>query len=329
MAKSNHEKKVGLFVAIGLVLLAVLLLQFSKGTTFFRSTYVLRLKSSNVGGIKARAGVLMSGVPVGTVSRIELLPNGKHVYIYLKIYSDFKVHRDARFVIEQSGFLGDQYVGIIPGDNTGPRLNDGDEVESPEPFNLQEVARSAAGFIQRIDETAKKLDDAMTRIDRLVLNEQTLTNLSITVGNFRLVAERALTTVDGMNTLLETNRAAIDASVSNVFRFSGQLNVVGDELQEVVKTNSAQISTAVNNIESSTVVLKHLLDELQAGHGLAGGLIKDEELKNHVSMLASNLAVTSSNLNRLGLWGILWKPKAARTESPTNQVLYPPKNPFN
>ena len=129
MAKSNLEKKVGLFVAIGLVLLAGLLLQFSKGTTFFRSTYVLHLKTSNVAGIKARSSVLMSGVPVGTVSRIELSPNGKHVTIYLKIYGDFKVHRDARFVIEQSGFLGDQYVGIIVGDNSGELLKDGDEVE--------------------------------------------------------------------------------------------------------------------------------------------------------------------------------------------------------
>ena len=232
-------------------------------------------------------------------------------------------------MIEQSGFLGDQYVGIIPGDNTGALLKDGDEVESPEPFNIQEVARSAAGFIQRIDETAKKLDEAISRIDRLVLNEQTLTNLSATAGNFRLVSERALTTVDGINTIIETNRAAIDASVSNVFRFSGQLNVVGDDLQAVVRTNSAQISSAVKNIESSTVVLKSLLDDVQAGHGLAGGLLKDEQLKNHVSMLASNLAVTSSNLNRLGLWGILWKPKPPRTEAQTNQVLYPPKNPFN
>ncbi|MBI3849665.1 MAG: MCE family protein [Verrucomicrobia bacterium] len=329
MAKSNLEKKVGLFVALGLLLLAGLLLQFSKGTTFFRSTYELKLKTANVAGIKARSSVLMSGVPVGTVSRIELSPNGKHVTIYLKIYKDFKVHRDARFVIEQSGFLGDQYVGIIVGDNSGELLNDGDEVESPEPFNIQEVARSAAGFIQRIDETAKKLDDAISRIDRLVLNEQTLTNLSATAGNFRLVSERALNTVDGINTMIETNRAAIDASVSNVYRFSGQLNAVGDDLQVVVKTNSAQISIAVNNIESSTVILKNLLDDLQAGHGLAGGLLKDEQLKNHVSLLASNLAVTSSNLNRLGLWGILWKSKPPRTESQTNQVLYPPKNPFN
>src|SRR5262245_40315107 len=109
MGRSNLEKKVGLFVAIGLMLLAVLLLQFSKGTTFFRSTYELRMKTGNVGGIKARANVLMSGVPVGNVSRIELAPDGKTVTIFLKIYGNFKIHRDARFVIEQSGFLGDQY----------------------------------------------------------------------------------------------------------------------------------------------------------------------------------------------------------------------------
>ena len=328
MVKSKLEGKVGLFVAIGLALVAVLLLQFSKGTTFFRSTYELRLKTSNVGGIRARSGVLMSGVPVGTVSRIELSPNGKNVTIFLKIYGDFKIHRDARFVIEQSGFLGDQYVGIIPGDNVGDLLKDKDEVESPEPFNIQEVARSAAGFIQRIDETAKKLNDAITRIDRLVLNEQTLTNLSVTAGNFRLVSERALTTVDGVNTLLETNRAAIDSSLSNVFRFSEQINVLADDFHAVLVTNRANISAAVKNIESSTVVLKNLLDELQAGQGLAGGLLKDEQLKNHVSMLASNLAVTSSNLNRLGLWGILWKSKPPKTESRTNEILYPPKNPL-
>ena len=317
MARPNLEKKVGLFVAIGLLLLGVLLLQFSKGTTFFRSTYELHLKTSNVGGIKARASVLMSGVPVGTVSRIELAPDGKSVTIFLKIYGGFKIHRDARFVIEQSGFLGDQYVSIIPGENKGPLLNDQDEVESPEPFNMQEVARSAAGFIKRIDETARKLNDAIERVDRLVLNEQTLTNLSVTAGNFRLVSERALTTVDTLNEFIETNRADIVASVSNVFHFSEQINVSVDDFQNLLATNGTIVSAAAKNLESSTVVLKNLMDDLQAGRGLAGSLLKDEQLKNHVSMLASNLTVTSSNLNRLGLWGILWKPKPAKTESRT------------
>ena len=33
-------------------------------------------------------------------------------------------------------------------------------------------------------------------------------------------------------------------------------------------------------------------------------------------MLASNLTVTSSNLNARGMWGILWKPKAGAAHLP-------------
>jgi len=55
MEKSHQEIKVGLFVFIGLVLLAVLLIQFSKGTSIFRGTYELHLHASNVGGLKQRA----------------------------------------------------------------------------------------------------------------------------------------------------------------------------------------------------------------------------------------------------------------------------------
>ena len=51
---------------------------------------------------------------VGTVSGMQLAPDGKSVTIILRIYQDYQIHKDARFVIEQSGFLGDQYVAIMP-----------------------------------------------------------------------------------------------------------------------------------------------------------------------------------------------------------------------
>jgi ABC-type transporter Mla subunit MlaD len=45
MEKSRLEIKVGLFVFLGLALLAVLLVQFSKGTSLFRGTYTLKLRT--------------------------------------------------------------------------------------------------------------------------------------------------------------------------------------------------------------------------------------------------------------------------------------------
>ena len=63
----RYEWRVGVFVLVGLVLLAVLMLQFSKGWDLLTPTYRLTLKTANVGGIKRGAGVLMAGVPIGNV----------------------------------------------------------------------------------------------------------------------------------------------------------------------------------------------------------------------------------------------------------------------
>ena len=170
MEQKRLETKVGLFVFVGLALLALLVIQFSKGTSLFHGTYELRLHASNIGGLKERAGVLLAGVQVGSVSDIQLADDGKSVTILLKIYKNFNIYSDARFVIEQSGFLGDQYVAIVPTANQGSFLTNDAPVNCEPPFNLQEVARSTAGFVNRVDETAQKLDASITDLRRVVLN---------------------------------------------------------------------------------------------------------------------------------------------------------------
>jgi len=324
MEKSHQEIKVGLFVLAGLVLLAVLLIQFSKGTSVFRGTYELRLHASNVGGLKERASVLLAGVQVGSVSAVELAPDGKSVTILLRIYRNYKIYHDARFVIQQSGFLGDQFVAIIPTENQLPVWTNGAEVECEAPFNLQETARAAAGFIQRIDETAKKLDDAVTDVRRLVLNEQTLTNFADTIDNLRTISKQATNTVANLNTLVTANGAQIDLAVSNVVFFSQDLIHLSADAHGLISTNSTEITVAVRNIESSTETLKKLTDDLQSGNGLAGTLLKNEQLSTNVQAVAANLAVASSNLNRLGLWRFLWHHELPSTNTPPHETSKQP-----
>lgn len=324
MEKTRLEIKVGLFVLIGLVLLAVLVIQFSKGTSLFHGTYSLRLHATNVGGLKLRASVLVSGVPVGSVSDIQLAPDGKSVTILLKIYKQFKIYSDARFVIEQSGFLGDQYVAVIPTANQGPLLKDGDEVICEAPFNLQEVARSAAGFIQRIDETARKLNDAVDDVRRVVLNGQTLTNFADVVGNLRTVSEQALNTVNDVNMLIVTNGTQINLAVSNILFFSQQLTLLATNADSILATNGPEINLAVKNVESSTEVLKQLMNDLQSGKGLAGAVLQDQELATNVQAIANNLAIATSNLNRLGLWHFLWHHELPPTNDPPSSALHSP-----
>jgi hypothetical protein len=79
----------------------------------------------------------------------------------------------------------------------------------------------------------------------------------------------------------------------------------------------------MKNIESSTIVLKNVLEDVQSGKGLAGTVLRNEQLATNVDIIAANLTVTTSNLNRLGLWHFLWHHetpatnKVATTKTPS------------
>jgi len=330
MSKPRLEWRVGLFVLVALVLLGGLLIEFSKGTTFFLPTNRILMRASNVGGLKPKATVLMAGVQVGIVSDIRLGPFGTNVTITLKIYKDYVIHKDARFMIEQSGFLGDQYVSIVPTRNADGVFADGDTVQAESPLNLQEVARAASGFLQRLDETAGRVNSVITNVTAVLLNEHTLTNLSVAVDNLREVSQSALETVDNINRLVGTNGPAIALTGSNLVVFSERLDQVADGLHDVVATNTASVNAAVKNVEHSTEILNSLMEHVQSGQGLAGNVLMNEQLAASVKQITENLSITSSNLNRLGLWGVMWQKKPRETErrQPRAEPLASPKNPY-
>jgi phospholipid/cholesterol/gamma-HCH transport system substrate-binding protein len=328
MSQTRLEMRVGAFVLIGLVLLAALMLLFSKGVTFFSSSFELRLKSGNVGGIKTGANVLLSGVPVGRVSGVQLDPNGKAVTIFLKISKRYVLYDDAKFEVEQFGFLGDQYVSVYPGDNKGRKLADGDEVQCRNPFNMQEAVAKATETISHIGQAATNMNQAIADVRRLVLTERTLNNFGVAIDRFALLTFDAMTAVSNVNVLITTNTLPVTVAVSNLNHFSSQLTPLTAHVTALVTNNEADLAITIKNLETASGLLTNLLHDLQTRQGLAGRLLRDEEMASNFSAVAHNLSVTTSNLNRAGLWGILWKQKEPRTNPPPARVLSAPHDPF-
>lgn len=311
MEKSRLESKVGLFVFIGLALLVTLMVWFSRGASLFRSTYVLKLHTSNIGGLKPKSAVFLAGVSVGSVQHIELDPSGTNVTAYLQIYREHPIYHDARFVIEMSGFLGDQYVSVVPTANSLPILTNGSDVQCEAPFNLQEVARGAAGFIQRLDDTAKKLDSSVTDLRAQVLNAQTLASFGTSITNLRVFTEQALDTVHDIHDIIGTNASQVNLVVSNIVLFSDQLN-------NLLATNGDNLTASTKNIQELTANARELVNDIQAGKGVAGTLLENTETATNLQLLAENLSLASSNLNRFGLWHFLWShnPPSTNTVKP-------------
>ena len=324
MNQSRLQSKVGLFVAVCLVLVVILLIAFSKGTPWFTSTYEIKMRIDNAGGLQQNSAVFLAGIQVGTLKSIELAPDGRSVLLHLQIRKKYRIHSDAEFRVEQIGVLGDQFVSIYPQDNKGPLLRDGAIVEGHQSFSLQQVAQSANGLITELSATLAEIREGLTNIKSGVLKPETLSNFSLTIGNFRKVSEHTLALMQNVKQIVQTNSEPFTQSVSNMLGFSSRLKEVAQHLDETIQTNRSGVGAAVTNFRDVTVSLKGVASDLNAGKGLAGSLLKDEHIKVEVSQVVSNLVVLSSNLNR---YGLLYKPRKP-IEPILGTNLYPGKSPF-
>jgi phospholipid/cholesterol/gamma-HCH transport system substrate-binding protein len=324
MNSPRYEWKVGLFAVTGLAFLAILLLQFSKGLSFLTPTYELKLITANVGAIKTKASVLMAGIQIGQVSSADLNPDGRLVTIKVKIYRRYPIKQNAIFVIDQAGFLGDQYVSITPGDGDAPNLQDGAVVKCHEPFNLQEAARSATDLLKKFEITADAINQSVKKVDRILLAEQNLIEITNIISNGRMLSEKINILVDDLHLLMNTNQMAISMSMSNLASISQRIDQLAQEMQTFVETNRNDWRETMVNLRNSSQKTSLLLEDLQGGKGLAGSLLKDPQLDTQFKGVFSNLNQLSSNLNR---YGLLYKPKPIKTNR-IAKPLFIGKNPL-
>ena len=305
MDPNLKSTKVGLFVLVGLVLIAAMLVNFSKGANWFHSYYRIHVISRNVAGLKPGASVLLAGVPIGSVESTTLGVEATNVTIVLRIFSRFSVHGDARFGIEQSGFLGDQFIGITPTKNALPMLDDGATVTAEPPFDILEAARSAMGLLGRLETTVDKVNASVGRIDKELLNDQVLTNLAAAVINTKRISERADQVVARLDNLIATNEPVISDAIHQARETVANLNGTITNLQSTINGMRPELLTIVSNSAGASADLKGLLGGIQAGEGVAGGLFKDPTMRAKVDTMLTDLGTLSSNLSR---FGILYKP---------------------
>lgn len=323
MEKSNQGLKVGIFALLALVLAAALILNFSKSAGPWTPQIHVTFESTEVGGLASGAKVMIAGVPVGHVEAVDLGAGGRRVFIRCAILKKFSIHRDALVEIQQSGFLGDQYISITPTLNEGAVLEDGGKMDVVAPFNMIEAARKASGLMQRLDATAAKLDSAITRVDRVLLAEPVLRDLTNAFGNFNRISHRADAAIAEIQGLVASNSPAVGITLSNLNVFTVSLRDTATNISGVVDANKASVQTTLSNLATASDDLKQLSGDLRRGQGVVGALFKDPRMRSQVEGIVQNVGTVSSNLSRFGL---LWKPK---TFTPlTNDFRYPGRSPF-
>ena len=118
MNRKSIEVLVGLFVLLGMAGLLFLALKAANLASFGQHKgYRVSARFDNIGGLKPRAPVRSAGVTVGRVTRISLDPKTYQGVVRMEIDEHVKFPKDTSAKILTAGLLGDQYIGLEPGDD--------------------------------------------------------------------------------------------------------------------------------------------------------------------------------------------------------------------
>jgi phospholipid/cholesterol/gamma-HCH transport system substrate-binding protein len=119
----------GLFVLLGMTSLFFLTTQTTGGDDFKAdSVYTVEARFENVGSLRERAPVTISGVTIGRVTNVVFDPVSLEAIVHFVIDTQYdQIPDDSDASILTSGILGSQYIGLQAG-GSDMYLDDGSEI---------------------------------------------------------------------------------------------------------------------------------------------------------------------------------------------------------
>ena len=119
----------GLFVLLGMTSLFFLTTQTTGGDDFrAESVYTVEARFENVGSLRERAPVTMSGVTIGRVTDVTFDAVSLEAIVHFVIDAQYdQIPDDSDASILTSGILGSQYIGLQAG-GSDMYLDDGSEI---------------------------------------------------------------------------------------------------------------------------------------------------------------------------------------------------------
>ncbi|MGB7601223.1 MAG: MlaD family protein [Candidatus Sulfotelmatobacter sp.] len=312
------ELRVGVTVIIASLTLALLLFLMSGTGGFFTKRITLVSYFDNASGLRVGAPVRLSGVDIGNVAVIRVVPDKDKqitpVQVVMKVsmkYS-FDLRRDSVTSLETAGVLGETYLDIDSSQAIGPVVRNGDTLPTQVHPDFNEVVRSSQSTLQNMDALLKRADRILAfaesgkgSLGKLIYDPTLYDRFSQTVTEFKGVVDEIAQGNGSLGKLINNNDA-YNKFVATLDR----INQVADDLQAGKGTAGKFLKDPAlyNNANDTIANLKKVSEDINAGKGTLGRLTKDEDLANKLNTTITKLAALTTALEEgKGTAGRLFK----------------------
>jgi phospholipid/cholesterol/gamma-HCH transport system substrate-binding protein len=300
------ELRVGLTVIFASLTLALLLFLMSGTGGFFSHRIHIKSYFDNAEGLRVGAPVRLSGVDIGNVVKIQIVPNKERsltpVEIVMKVSTkySFNLRRDSVTSLDTAGVLGETYLDIDSSQAIGPPAEDWDTLPTQVHPDFNEVVRSSQSTLQNMDALLKRADRILAfaesgkgSLGKLIYDPTLYNRFSDTVADFQGIVGEIAKGQGSLGQLIKS-----DDAYNKFVATLDKINAVADDIQAGKGTAGKFLKdpSLYNNANDSIANLKKITEDLNAGKGPAGRLLKNEELANKLDVTITKLEELTSDM---------------------------------
>lgn len=292
----TKQAQVGVFAILALLLLFGMFFVITDFGTRHNG-YRVGIHFQSAAGLPAGALVYFSGVTVGSVDAIELLPDNT-VDVILAVNKDIDIPAASRFLI-QAPLTGSPSLVIVP---PTPPIRPPGSGPTPPPLPLpvlpkrvlpiadQPKGTNSATIADLLDQgqgEVKKLDAMLTELQ--ASEPRLLARLQSTIDNANQLTATANESVVALTTqarqIADSLQTTITAASSNVVDLTGNLN-------STVSRNSAKVDSIMTSLSHTAVALNQSVDSLRE-------LATNKKVKKNVIDTTQNIAELTNTVSHL------------------------------
>lgn len=323
------ELRVGIFMLVGLVVTAFVILNSSGNFNFFEKKMHLRARFVAADGLHSGGEVQLAGVSIGKVDDVIFLPpdmpNGERIEATLTVVRTLDkkpiselIRTDSVAQLVATSVLGnDKMINITPGTGKGDPIQENAVLQSSAAISMNQLTETGNELLAQINKMAVpateilgKANSGQGTIGRLVNDESLYTNLDATVRDLKATVDRINTAKGSAGKLINdpTLYNNLNKTVEQLQAISTDIRAgrgsagkfINDEqLYNETRAAVAELRTSAQKISQIADDVKAITADLNAGRGSAGKLLKDDKLYNDTQDAVNHINSTAAKLDAI------------------------------
>jgi phospholipid/cholesterol/gamma-HCH transport system substrate-binding protein len=279
-----NELKVGLVTLAAIFSTVFISLKITSNQSGFGTYYTYRSIVGDASGIYPKTPIKVAGINSGNILKIEL--QGTKALITFEVIEEVKVTQNSVLRIKTVGFLGDKYLDIFLGEPMEERLPEDSMVPSKTGGGIEDVTKDVSDVMTEVKDILKKVKEGLEDDQKRNVIKKIAKNI-----------ETATENIKDLSQTLKNNDGNIDKMLKNFKKISEQLAYETDRMEE--GSSMSQIAPMMADARKAVQDLKHIVEDVKAGKGTVGKLLRDDEVVDQVSETLSGVNRLVNRINNI------------------------------